>query len=81
MRSFLFAASYWLLSILYVLISLPFLALPGRTPVTAIIRSYTRSMNWAMRVFAGIRKQVRGREHLPEGAFIIAAKHQSWGDG
>lgn len=81
MRSFLFAASYWLLSILYVLISLPFLALPGRAPVTAIIRSYTRAMNLAMRIFAGIRKEVRGREHLPEGAFIIAAKHQSWGDG
>ncbi len=81
MRSFLFAASYWLLSILYVLISLPFLVLPGRAPVTAIIRSYTRSMNWALRVFASIRKDVRGREHLPGGAFIIAAKHQSWGDG
>ncbi|MCI4644215.1 MAG: 1-acyl-sn-glycerol-3-phosphate acyltransferase [Hyphomonadaceae bacterium] len=81
MRSFLFAASYWLLSILYVLISLPFLVLPGRRAVTSIIRSYTRAMNWALRLFAGIRKEVRGREHLPDGAFIIAAKHQSWGDG
>lgn len=81
MRSLLFAASYWLLSILYVLISLPFLAVPGRGTVTAIIRSYTRAMNWALRLFAGIRKEVRGRENLPEGAFILAAKHQSWGDG
>jgi len=81
MRSFLFAASYWLLSILYVLISLPFLAMPGRGTVTAIIRSYTRMMNRALAAFAGIRKEVRGREKLPEGAFVIAAKHQSWGDG
>ncbi|MEL6567201.1 MAG: 1-acyl-sn-glycerol-3-phosphate acyltransferase [Pseudomonadota bacterium] len=81
MRSFLFAASYWLLSILYVLISLPFLALPGRGAVTSVIRSYTRAMNGALALFAGIRKDVRGREHLPDGAFIIAAKHQSWGDG
>jgi 1-acyl-sn-glycerol-3-phosphate acyltransferase len=35
----------------------------------------------AMRIFAGIKLDVRGRERLPEGAFIIAAKHQSWGDG
>jgi len=81
MRSFLFAASYWLLSILYVLISLPFLALPGRGAVTAVIRSYTRAMNGALALFAGIRKEVRGRENLPGGAFVIAAKHQSWGDG
>ena len=81
MRSFLFAASYWLLSILYVLISLPFLIVPGRGAITSVIRSYTRAMNWALRLFAGIRKDVRGRERLPEGAFIIAAKHQSWGDG
>lgn len=38
-------------------------------------------MVWAMRVFAGIRVEARGRERLPPGAFIIAAKHQSWGDG
>ena len=24
---------------------------------------------------------VEGREHLPAGPFILAAKHQSWGDG
>lgn len=81
MRSFLFAASYWLLSVLYVLISLPFLALPGRGAVTTVIRSYTRAMNGALALIAGIRKEVRGRERLPEGAFVIAAKHQSWGDG
>lgn len=81
MRSFLFATSYWALSIVYVLISLPFLALPGRGPVRAVVKSYTRAMNAAMRHVAGIRKDVRGRVNLPEGAFVIAAKHQSWGDG
>ena len=81
MRSFLFAAAYWSLSVLYVLVALPFLAWPGRGPVQAIIRSYTRAMNLALRYLAGIRKDVRGRERLPEGAFVIAAKHQSWGDG
>jgi len=80
-RGFLFTVTYYLLSVIYVLVSLPFLALPGRGPVTSIIRSYTRAMNIALRFIGGIRKEVRGRENLPDGAFVIAAKHQSWGDG
>lgn len=80
-RGIIFTGVYYLLSAIYVFLSLPFLAMPGRGPTTFIIRSYTRAMNHALRWIAGIRKEVRGREHLPEGPFIIAAKHQSWGDG
>jgi len=81
MRGTLFQIAYWLLSLVYVLVSLPFLAWPGHGPVRAIIKSYTRAMNLALRLVAGIRKEVRGRERLPQGAFVIASKHQSWGDG
>lgn len=81
MRGTLFKLSYWVLSVGYVLVSLPFLAWPGHGPVRFIIRSYTRAINLALRHIAGIRKEVRGRERLPEGAFVIASKHQSWGDG
>ena len=56
-------------------------ALPGRGPVTAVIRLYTRRMLWAMHWLAGIKVELKGKERLPEGAFIVAAKHQSWGDG
>lgn len=81
MRSFLFACAYWSLSVFWGLTA-AFMALaPGRGPIGWAIRRYTRQMVWAMRVFAGIKLEVRGRERLPEGAFIIAAKHQSWGDG
>lgn len=81
MRGTLFQIAYWVLSIFYVIVSLPFLAWPGHGPVRAIIRSYTQAMNLALRHIAGIRKEVRGRARLPEGAFVIGAKHQSWGDG
>ena len=81
MRSFLFAAAYWGLSVLYVLISLPFLALPGRGPVQFIIKSYTRAIRLALRVFAGVKTEARRKDRLPRGSYIIAAKHQSWGDG
>lgn len=81
MRSLLFNAAYWVLSIGYTLAAAVAALLPGRGPVRAVVRHYVRRMVWAMRVFAGIRLDVRGRERVPEGACIIAAKHQSWGDG
>jgi 1-acyl-sn-glycerol-3-phosphate acyltransferase len=81
MRGSLFQIAYYALSVLYIAASLPFLAWPGHGPVRAIIRSYTRAMNLALSRIAGVRKQVRARHLLPDGAFIIAAKHQSWGDG
>ena len=80
-RGILFTGVYYLLSLTYILCALPFMLLPGRGPTSFVIRSYTRAINLALRFIAGIRKEVRGRENLPEGAFIIAAKHQSWGDG
>ena len=81
MRAMIFTIVYYLISVIYVLISLPFLAIPGHSTVRAIIKSYTRAMNWNIRIVAGISKEVRGRENLPDGPFIIAGKHQSWGDG
>ncbi|MES2861111.1 MAG: lysophospholipid acyltransferase family protein [Pseudomonadota bacterium] len=81
MRSFAFAVAYWFLSIAYGL-SAAFAALtPGRATTTWVIRRYVKRMVQAMRVFAGITIEVRGKERLPTGAFIIASKHQSWGDG
>lgn len=81
MRSFAFALAYWPLSVLHTIAAAFAALLPGRGLVHAVIRSYVRSMVWAMRALAGIRIQVRGRERLPGGAFILACKHQSWGDG
>jgi 1-acyl-sn-glycerol-3-phosphate acyltransferase len=80
-RGLLFTGVYYVLSFIYVIASLPFLALPGRGPVTAIIRSYTRAVNHALHLIGGVKKEVRGRENLPDGAFILAPKHASWGDG
>jgi 1-acyl-sn-glycerol-3-phosphate acyltransferase len=55
---------------------------PGRGRVRWVVRRYVRRMLWAMRVLAGIRIEVRGLERLPkEGAYILAPKHASYGDG
>jgi len=81
MRSLLFEIVYYILSVFYALAGVIASALPGRGPVTAVIRLYTRRMVAAMHWVAGIRVELKGRERMPEGAFIVAAKHQSWGDG
>lgn len=81
MRSVAFNIVYWLLSIGYTLAAVAAALLPGRGPTGWIIRRYVRRMVQAMRLLAGIRIQYRGEDRLPAGAYIVAAKHQSWGDG
>ena len=81
MRSLAFALAYWTLSIGYGLAAAFAALAPGRGATGWIIRRYVKRMVQAMQLLAGIKLQVRGRERLPTGAFIIASKHQSWGDG
>ena len=79
-RPLAFQALYYGASAFFVLTALPMLALPRRW-LTAWIRCYTRLMVWLMRRVGGIGVQIEGGERLPETPFIVAAKHQSWGDG
>lgn len=81
MRSLAFAVVYWALSLFYAVVAALLALLPGRAPMAWAIRLYTHRMLWAMRWIAGIKVELKGRERLPEGPFIIAAKHHSWGDG
>lgn len=81
LRGYIFTGVYYVLSFITVMLTLPLLLLPWRGPVTFLIRTYTRALNLSVRLICGVRKEVRGRENLPDGPFIIAAKHSSWGDG
>lgn len=40
-------------------------------------RTWARAMTWGARVIVGLKLEVRGREHIPQGAALVAAKHQS----
>lgn len=81
MRSFLFNVIFWVVSTLYVFLCALLAFLPGRKAVRWGVRLYARRMVQLMRVVAGIKPEARGRERLPDGPFIIAAKHSSYGDG
>ena len=79
MRQLLFQIAYWATSIITAILALPLLLWPSRKPLMRWIRGYSRIMLFWMRVIGGVRVEVRGVK--PHGACIIAAKHQSWGDG
>lgn len=80
-RSLVFQVLYYLVSAIFVVLALPLLLLPGRKAISTWIHGYTHVMVFLMRTVGGVGVQVRGRAHLPQGPCIIAAKHQSWGDG
>ena len=79
MRKTLFQIAYWATSIITAILALPLLLWPSRKPLMRWIRGYSRIMLFWMRVIGGVKLEVRGVK--PKGACIIAAKHQSWGDG
>lgn len=81
MRSFLFAVFYWVISIFFG-ISLAILGLFRLSKAArGLTVLYARLMRLNMNLVAGIKFEYRGKERLPKGPYIIAAKHQSWGDG
>lgn len=41
------------------------------------LRAHAQTTLWLMKVIVGTKLDVRGKEHLPEGPYLIAAKHQS----
>ena len=61
-----------------VVISLACLPLMLGPPRAAMppIRLWARSQFWALRLLVGARVEVRGRERLPAGGYLLASKHQ-----
>jgi 1-acyl-sn-glycerol-3-phosphate acyltransferase len=45
------------------------------------VRLWARLTLWGLKAFAGLRVDVRGLQHRPKGAALIAAKHQGELDG
>ncbi len=53
------------------------LLLLRRERAWGLVRLWARGVLWGLRAFCGVRVEVRGREHMPTGAALVAAKHQS----
>jgi len=75
-RSIAFNLLFYLNTLVYLIIALPTFFMPYRA-IIAVARSWGRANLVLLRVVAGIRFEVRGRDKLPKGAILVAAKHQS----
>ncbi len=75
-RSLLFNVLFYLNVIVLLVVALPTLALPYRF-LRPFIRAYSRNSLWLLRVICGTKVEWRGVEKIPEGACIVACKHQS----
>jgi 1-acyl-sn-glycerol-3-phosphate acyltransferase len=74
LRSALFALVFYLGTIPFVLVALPAM-LFGRGALAAVARSWAGFQHLCTRRFIGIRLRVEGR--VPEGAVIVAARHEA----
>lgn len=75
-RSIAFNVLFYLNTLIYLVIALPTFFMPYRA-IIAVARSWGRANLVLLRVVAGIDIEVRGREKIPKGPILVAAKHQS----
>ena len=75
LRSLLFVAWLYLSMAIFAVGLSPLLLLPHRYPMW-VIRSWAAFVLFGLRWIAGVRVEVRGLEHRPTGAALIAGKHQ-----
>ncbi|MBL0946608.1 lysophospholipid acyltransferase family protein [Brevundimonas sp.] len=75
LRSLIFVAWLYLSMAIFALLLSPVL-LFGRDPSMVVIRMWAAFVLFGLRVLCGVRVEVRGLEHRPTGAALIAGKHQ-----
>lgn len=76
LRSLAFHAAFYITTLAFMIAGLPLFLAP-RSWVIRAWRLHARTIIALLRVIAGVGLEVRGRERLPAGTCIVAAKHQS----
>ncbi len=76
LRSLAFNVAFFGWTLLMVIAALPALGLPRRV-MAAMVRFWVHGILGLMRRLVGQKVEIRGRGRVPEGACIIASKHQS----
>ncbi len=76
LRSLAYAVAFYVVTALFLIFGAPLLLAP-RSWAMAGLRAHARVCVWLLGVIVGTRMEVRGRERLPAGPFLVAAKHQS----
>lgn len=76
LRSIAYAVAFYVTTALFLLLG-SWLLLAPRAWAMAGLRAHARTCLWLLRWIAGTKLEVRGREHLQDGACLVASKHQS----
>jgi 1-acyl-sn-glycerol-3-phosphate acyltransferase len=76
-RSLAFNILFPLNNALWFVGALPFLILPYERFIRGVAHPWARTNLWLFHTIIGVRHEIRGRENLPAGGYLIAAKHQS----
>jgi 1-acyl-sn-glycerol-3-phosphate acyltransferase len=75
-RSFVFNVLFYLNLLGYFIIAIPTLVMP-RMAIVKLATSWGRTNNRLLRLICGIKVEYRGLEKIPQGALLVASKHQS----
>lgn len=75
-RSILFNIAFYLNTAILLVVALPTFFMPF-WGIVEIARLWGRINLWLLRVIAGVKIEVRGREKIPQGPLLVASKHQS----
>jgi 1-acyl-sn-glycerol-3-phosphate acyltransferase len=73
-RSIVFNVLFYLSTAVWLIIALPTFFMPY-TAILAVAKAWGRTNLVLLRI-AGINYEIRGREKIPKGPLIVAAKHQ-----
>ncbi|NBN65531.1 1-acyl-sn-glycerol-3-phosphate acyltransferase [Microvirga tunisiensis] len=77
LRSLLFQTAFYLGTLIMMIVFAPFVFLTPRRVAWIVVPFWARANLLFLRWFAGVTLEVRGAQHIPQGGFIVASKHQS----
>jgi 1-acyl-sn-glycerol-3-phosphate acyltransferase len=76
LRSLAFNVLFYVNLALFLVLGFEFFLVPRKIAVRAL-QAWARTSLWLLKVVCGIGMEVRGRQHIPGGAALVASKHQS----
>jgi 1-acyl-sn-glycerol-3-phosphate acyltransferase len=76
-RSLIFNLVFYLNLVMFLLVGLPLFVAP-RSWAIAALKLWAQTSLWWLKVICGTHMEMRGAEHIPSGAVLIAGKHQSF---
>ncbi len=76
-RSLLFNVVFYLATIVCLILPLPVYFILPQGFAMWVVRTWSRLGLWLLKVIAGTRYEIRGRDNVPAGGILVASKHQS----